>query len=158
MKKLLLALAVVCATVTSGLAQAVAPAVLPAPTTVSGVPDTVAAGFTTFMKSGYATAVEVWSRGSSLNLDANATAVINKSLSDEESIAGSFVSPEIIKIVNLSSSSTLVYILGKYQRGALYMCFACYMSPSPDKWLVTSIACDTDPAKILPTNLLGGQQ
>jgi len=123
-------------------------------TTVSGVPDAVASGFLTYMKEGYATAVEFWSKGSSLNLDSAAKTALNKSLSDEENIAGTFVAPEIIRVVNLSPSSLLVYIFGKYQRGGLYMCFACYKTS--DKWLVTSVASDADPAKVLPTNILAG--
>jgi len=152
MKKLFLLLALMCATASSSLAQNTAPA---SSSAGAGVPDIVAGGFTAYIKSGYATAVEFWSKGSSLNLDAPTKTAINKSLSDEENIAGSFIAPEVIKIVNLSSSSILVYISGKYQRGGLYMCFACFKPV--DKWLVTSITCDQNPAKILPTEILSGQ-
>ncbi len=156
---LLLALAMTGATWTFG-AQAptpvpAGPAATSTPTTISGVPDTLANGFLIYMKSGYATAVEAWSRGSSLEIDANAQLAVTKSLSAEESVAGTFIAPEIIKTVNLSPSSMLVYIFGKYQRGGLYMCFACYKSQ--EKWLVTSIDCDGDPAKVLPEYLRSGQ-
>jgi len=156
--KLLFGLALLCATSTSSLAQNPASAAAPAPntgSTVSGVPDIVANGFLDYMKGGFSSAVEAWSKGSSLEVDSTAKNALSKSLSDEENVAGTFVSPEIIRVVTLSTSSTLVYIFGKYQRGSLFMCFACYKTT--DKWLVTSVDIDVDPVKVLPTNLLSGQ-
>jgi len=125
-----------------------------APAAAAGMPDTVAAGFAIYAKNGYASAIDAWSKGSSLEIDAASRNAITKSLSDAENTAGTFAGAELIKSVSLSPSSTLVYVFAKYQKGGLYLAFAC--SKSGGKWLVTSVTANVDPAKVLPTNILSG--
>jgi len=150
MKKLFLALILVCAALVSARsATAAAQAAAP-----SGMPDTVTLGFTTYARSGYATAVDAWAKGSSLEIDVVSKNAITKSLSDEENTAGTFVAAELIKSVSLSPSSTLVYVFAKYQKGGLYLAFAC--SKTPTKWVVTSVVASVDPSKVLPTAILSG--
>ena len=130
MKKLLLALALVfSALAPANGATAAAPASNP-----SGLPDTVASGFAIYSKNGYASAIDAWSKGSSLEIDAAARNAITKSLSDAENTAGTFVGAELIKSVPLSQSSMLVYVFAKYQKGGLYLAFAC--SKTPAKWRI----------------------
>ncbi len=130
-----------------------APAAAPA-APASTMPDTVALGFATYARSGYAPAVDVWARGSSLEIDVVSKTAVTKSLSDEENTAGTFVTAELIKTVGLSASSSLTYVFVRYQRGGLFMAFTC--SKTPTKWLVTSINAAVDPAKVLPTAILSG--
>jgi len=152
MKKLFLPLAaVLCALLAASPAHsAAAPAANP-----ELVPDIVTTGFAAYSRSGYSLALDTWCKGSSLEVDGNAKVTIGKNLSDEENFAGSFAGAETIKVVGLSPSSTLVYTFAKYQKGGLYLCFACVKSAG--KWLVTSIVSNSDPAKVLPTNILSGQ-
>ncbi|HTB64105.1 MAG TPA: hypothetical protein VK737_11025 [Opitutales bacterium] len=150
MKKILIALAFIGSLLQLGGAQT-APAT---GTTSDGVPQIIADGFNSFKTGSYATAVVTWSRGSNLELDVQATTGVQNTLSHMQNVGGSYVGPELIKIVSLSTSTELVYVDVKYQRGMVFMCFTC-MKPA-DKWLITSITADADPTKILPTNILSG--
>jgi hypothetical protein len=123
-------------------------------TTTDGVPQIIADGFTAFKSGSYATATVTWSRGSNLELDVQATTAVQATLSKMQNLGGNYLSAELIKIVNLAPSSELVYVIVKYQRGQVFMCFTCY-KPA-EKWVITSITADADPAKILPTNILSG--
>ncbi len=152
MKKLLTTLVLVCTLAAVGTAQSTAPAA-PAATVV---PDVIVSGYKAFLASGYAAAVAAWSANSPLAIDGATLAGISNVLLNESNLGGNFVGADVIRVVNLSASAELVYALTRYQHGMLFMSFTCYKPSPTDKWLVTVIDVDKDPAKILPTNILGG--
>jgi hypothetical protein len=123
-----------------------------------GVPDVVVNGFAAYQRGSYSEAINVWVKDSGLDINTPFKSALNKLLSDTEVADESFVGPELIRNVALTPSSSLVYVFAKYKKGAMYMCFSCYKTAAPEnKWLVTSITADSDPSKILPFNLLGGE-
>ncbi len=156
MKKTLIALVLVCLIVSLGAAQSTAPA--PAPASASEAPDIVMNGFKALETKGYIPALDVWTQNSVLGLDKNAIANLNKFflVKTTTGYGGTFTGSDIIRTVNLSQSTEMVYAVATYQHEELFMSFTCFRPRPTDKWVVNTIAMNNDPSKILPTNILGG--
>jgi len=153
MKKILIALVLVCSLAVFSFAQSTLPPYASAPAPAA-LPDVVVNGFKAFMNGGYSAATSVWSLNSPLAQDATTLSNINNTFLQESSVAGNFSGAEVIRVVNFSASGEEVYAMAKYQRGTLFVSFTCYKSA--DKWYVTVIDVDKDPGRILPTNVMGG--
>jgi len=55
----------------------------------------------------------------------------------------------MVRVVNLSANTEIVYAVAKYERHLVFMSFTCYKTNN--KWLVTWIDADKDPAKFCRT-------
>ncbi len=132
-------------------AASTAPASAAEPT----LPDIVVAGFKEFKTGGYTAATNAWARDSSLLQDSQTLLALNTYLSQVCNNAGTFVGADIIRVVNLSANSEVVYATAKFERQLVFLSFTCYKMG--DKWLITMIDADKDPAKVLPTNIMSGQ-
>lgn len=150
MKKLLLVLTL---SLISALTPVVAQTAAASPA-APNVPDVVTEGFRAFLSGGYASATNAWTKNSSMSLDSLAIQAVNNVFLQQVNLAGNFTGAEVVRVVNLSLSVEQVYVAVKYQRGVLFMGFTCYKTGNV--WTVTVITIDKDPAKILPTNVMGG--
>jgi len=156
MKKILASLVVVgclaALILTPRTSAANSPAASP---TEPAIPDVVVNGFKEFKTGGYSAAITTWSHDSSLLLDSAAQLALNNFFSQISNNAGPFVGADMVRVVNLSPNTEIVYAVTKYERHLVFISFTCYKANN--KWLVTWIDADKDPAKVLPTNILSGQ-
>ncbi len=155
-KPLLTVLALVAATAAFTLsAQNGAPASPAGAVSASSViPDILVEGFKGYQTGGYSAATSIWQRSSMLALDPLTVQNLNNQLSALSNQTGPFVSAEVVRMVTLSNSVREVYVSVRCQHGALFMAFTCVKLP--DHWIVTVINADKDPAKVIPTNVMGG--
>jgi hypothetical protein len=118
-------------------------------------PDIVVNGFKEFKSGGYTAAINAWSRDSSLMLDSPTLQSLNNYFSLISNNSGTYVGADMVRVVNLSPNSEIVYAAAKYQRQVVFISFTCYKAG--DRWLITVIDANKDPTKVLPTNILSGQ-
>jgi hypothetical protein len=69
--------------------------------------------------------------------------------------AGKFLGADAVRVVKLSYSTAEVYAVAKFERQVVYLGFTCYKTG--DKWIITVINANKDPAKVLPTAMMSGQ-
>jgi hypothetical protein len=149
MKKILASLLVVGGLAALLMAQNT-PAASPA---APDLPDVVVNGFKVFKTGGYTLATAAWARDSSLLLDPLPLPALKTYFSLIGNNAGQFVGADAIQVVKLSTTTEEVYAVAKFERQVIYMGFTCYKVG--DKWIITVINADKDPAKILPTAMMG---
>jgi len=149
MKKLLVSLAILLALLAPGSAQSAATT----PSTAS-VPDIVTKGFDAYNKS-YRDAVDVWFQDSALGKDTATKVNFLTALSGFETGYGKYIGWELLKVVNLTPSTNIVYAVLKFENGPVWMAFMCYKPK--DQWIVSSMNLNQNPQPILPAPMLAGQ-
>jgi len=117
------------------------------------LPDVVVNGFKVYKTGGYTLATAAWARDSALLLDPLPLPALKTFFSLVGNNAGQFIGADAIQVVKLSNTTEEVYAVAKFERQAVYMGFTCYKTG--DKWIITVINADKDPAKILPTAMMG---
>jgi len=149
MKKLLASLALCLALLAPGSAQSAA--TVPAN---SSVPDVVSKGFDAYNKS-FSDAVDAWFTDSPLNKDLATKTNFMSALSGFETGYGKYIGWELVKVVTLTPSTSIVYAVLKFEKGPVWMAFMCYKPK--DQWIVSSMNLNQNPQPILPASLLAGQ-
>jgi hypothetical protein len=126
-----------------------------APAADSDLPDVVVNGFKEYKTGGYTAATNAWARDSSLLLDPLTLQTLQTYLNLIGNNSGPFTSADVVKVVKLSTSTEEVYTVAKFERQLVYLSFTCFKTG--DKWIITVIDADKDPAKVLPTNIMSGE-
>jgi hypothetical protein len=117
-------------------------------------PDIVVNGFKEFKTGGYVAATNAWAKESSLLQDAQTLQALNNYFSQISANSGAFVGADVVRIVNLSANTQIVYTVAKFERQLVYISFTCYKTGN--KSLVTWIVANKDPSLVLPTMILSG--
>jgi len=128
------------------------------PTVASGIPeselpDVVVNGFKGYKTGGYTVATAAWARDSALLLDPLPLPALKTYLSLAGDNAGQFVGADAVQVVKLSNNTEEVYAVAKFERQAVYFAFTCYKVN--EKWIITVINANKDPAVVLPTAMMG---
>jgi len=151
MKKLLISLFVASGLTALLMAQK-APVASP---TEPELPDVVVNGFKEYKSGGYTAATNAWARESSLLLDPQTLQTIQAYLNVIGNNSGPFLAADVVRVVKLSATTEEVYTVAKFERQVVYLGFTCYKAS--DKWIITLINVNKDPAQVLPTNIMSGQ-
>ncbi len=147
MKKLLLSFALCLALLAPVSAQSAA-------TSPLNVPDVVTKGFDAYTKS-FSDAVDAWFKDSPLSKDLATKTNFMSALSGFETGYGKYIGWELVKVVNLTPSTCVVYAVLKFENGPVWMAFMCYKPK--DAWIVSSMNLNQNPQPVLPPAMLAGQ-
>jgi hypothetical protein len=71
-----------------------------------------------------------------------------------ETSFGKYLGYEIFKVVPLTSSTEIVYVAIKFEKGPVWFAFNLYKAT--DTWTITTLNANQTPQSILPPSLLGG--
>jgi hypothetical protein len=156
MKKILTCLTVVGCLAVLIMAQR-APAASTAASTSPATPqppDIVVNGYKEFKTGGYVAATNAWAKDSSLLLDTQTLQGLNNYFSTISANSGSFQGADVVRLVPLSADTQMVYTVAKFERQLIYISFTCYKTN--DKWIITWIVANKDPAVVLPTMIMSG--
>lgn len=80
---------------------------------------------------------------------------INTELQKAEGVCGKYVDYELIKKVDLTDSSMILYTQINFQKCPMFV-YEIYYKIG-DNWVVTQINFDTNPVNIFPTALMSGE-
>lgn len=152
MKKFLLTLIIASGLTAQVMAQKAPPVASP---TEPDLPDVVVNGFREYKSGGYTAATIAWAHDSNLLLDPQALQNLNAYLNLIGNNSGIFVAADVVRVVKLSNTTEEVYAVAKFERQVVYFAFTCYKAG--DKWIITLINVNKDPAQVLPTNIMSGQ-
>jgi PPE-repeat protein len=115
------------------------------------VPKVISAGVDAYKKEGPSSALTIWLTDSPLAGDKAAQSQAAQ-LSAIETYYGKLLSAELIKLYRISPSSKLTFMEAQFEKGALFMKFLTFNTGKNE--VVTTFLFHTDPAQILPSDLL----
>lgn len=112
-------------------------------------------GATDYLKSGAASAISTWLKGSALEGNTQATSQAN-TLRQIEDFYGKPESFEFVSESSITNRSSIVLGVINYQKGPLYARFQIYKLPT-GLWVATEFKFHTEAAQIFPERVLYGR-
>ena len=117
----------------------------------NGIPDILLRGLVTYKAKGADAAMTAWIKGSPIEGDKTALSQANI-FRQIESLYGAYIGYDLIRIVDITPSSKLVYIQMNFEKGPVFASFLCYLKKT--EWIIENLDFNTAPDKILPSDLL----
>jgi len=112
------------------------------------IPSIIRSGFSEYKTFGSKKAVKAWMKNGPNEINYESLPVIND-LQYVENLYGNYKNYELIKIVKLTNSTTVLYISINYDLGALFSKYIIYNIGGEE--LVTKMEVNTNPEIIMPS-------
>lgn len=115
------------------------------------LPVVITKGLTAYMEAGADAAIQAWLVGSPMEGDKDALSQSNI-LRQIEGFYGKYTGFEVIKQVDVTSSSRLHYIQLSYEKGPVFTYFLTFKKG--DDWIVINFKFHTEPDSIFPAEVV----
>ncbi len=118
------------------------------------VPPIVLSGLKTYRAESPEAALKTWAVGGPMEGADSLLSQATTLLRQIESRYGKYREFDLIKEVNLTPTTKIVYLQMNFQKGPLFARFVCYLTEL--NWVIATVDFHTKPELILPPSLLGG--
>ncbi len=115
------------------------------------LPKIIQDGFEAYRAEGAEAAVTKWLAGSPI-LGSPEAALIPGQFKQLETVYGSYRGFEVFRVTTFTPSTSMVYLIIKFERGPFYGSFHVY-NREGQEWIVITANFSTNPEKILPSSI-----
>lgn len=115
------------------------------------IPSVVLSGLKAYQADGAEAALKTWLVGSPMEGENVALSQANI-FRQAETLYGKYVGFHLIKVVDLTPSTKLVYLQINYQEGPFFTNFVCYKTESG--WIIPTLTFHTEAEKVIPSEIL----
>jgi hypothetical protein len=118
------------------------------------IPKLLKDGFDLYLKEGPKAAIEVWTKGGAMDGSKDALSQANN-FRQVQDFYGNFIDYNVVKVKELSGSSSAYLIEMKYEKGNLFSKFFTYKKPD-GKIVINTFNFHTNPETVWPSSVVFG--